>query len=169
MESIMDIILRLFSLLSVPIALFMFYKLFKSINREQVFNQRILITSIVMASAMMFVNILFMISAFFAWCAGVWFGLLLAGLGFGFIWGKSSKLYQKNDRIMIKRSAIHLLFWACAYTLTHLLTAIFPSNIAAAGLAAMFFSTGSTIGTNVYIIMKKNIILKPEEIKPGIL
>jgi len=165
----LDFLLRLISLFSVPMSLFMFYKLFKSINREQVFNQRILITSIVMASAMMFVNILFMISAFFAWCAGIWFGLLLAGLGFGYIWGKSSKLYQKNDRIMIKRSAMHLLFWASAYTLTHLLTAIFPANIAAAGLAAMFFSTGSTIGTNAYIILKKNIILKPEEIKPGIL
>jgi len=156
----MDIILRLFSLLSVPMALFMFYKLFKSINREQIFNQRVLITSIIMAGAMMFVNILFMISAFFAWCAAVWFGLLLAGFAFGMLWGKSSKLYQKNEKLMIKRSAIHLLFWAGSYTFTHLFTTIFPANIAAAGLAAMFFSTGSTIGTNAYILMRKNSLLK---------
>jgi len=145
----------------------MFYKLFKGINREQVFKERVLVTSIIMAGAMMFVNILFMISAFFSWCAGVWFGLFLAGFGFGLLWGKSSKLYQKNAQIMIKRTGIHLLFWAGAYSLTHLLTAIFPANIAAAGLAAMFFSTGSSIGTNAYILMKKNTILKPEAIEPG--
>ena len=113
-----------------------------------------------MASAMMFVNILFMISAFFAWCAAAWLGFLLAGFAFGMFWGKSSKMYPKNEQLMIKRSAIHLLFWAGAYTLTHLLTSVFPANIAAGGLAAMFFSTGSTIGTNVYLIRKKKSVLQ---------
>lgn len=148
-------------------ALFMFYKLFKSIKKEQVFRERNMITSILMASAMMAVNILFMFSAFMAWCAGIWFGLLLAGFGFGMLWGKSSKLYQKNEQIMIKRTGFHLLFWACAYVFTHLLTAIFPANIAAAGLAAMFFSTGSSIGTNAYTLLKKNTLLKTISISPN--
>lgn len=154
-------ILRLFSLLSVPLALFMFYKLANSIRREQVYNRKALVNSMMMAGMMMLVNMIFMLSAFFSWPMTVWLVALAIGFVFGMLWGSTSKLFLKDDRVVMKRSAMHLVFWAGAYALTHLLTAIFPANIAAMGLAAMFFSTGSTIGMNANLLNKRKKVLQP--------
>jgi len=152
----LSILLRLISLLSIPLALLMFYGLIRSVGREQPYRKPIYVKGIVMTSIMMAVNVLFMFQAFFAWCPGIWPLFILAGLGFGYLWGKTSKLYSKGNALVIKRSVLHLVFWAASYTFTQLLTTVFPASIAAAGMAAMFFSTGSSIGMNTNLILRQN-------------
>ena len=152
----MSILLRFVSLLSIPLVLVMFYGLVRSVGKEQVYRKQLYVKGIVMTSIMMFINVLFMIQAAFSWCAVVWPMFILAGLGFGYQWGKTTKLYPKGDVLFVKRSVLHLVLWAASYAFTHLLTIVFPSNIAAAGLAAMFFSTGSSIGVNANLAFRQN-------------
>ena len=157
----MSILLRFVSLLSIPLVLVMFYGLVRSVGKEQLYRKQLYVKGIVMTSIMMFINILFMIQAVFAWCPAVWLVFLLAGLGFGYQWGKTTRLYPKGDALYVKRSVLHLVLWAASYAFTHLLTVVFPSNIAAAGLAAMFFSTGSSIGINASLVSREKQTVLP--------
>lgn len=159
----MAILLRIISFLSIPLVLVMFYGLIRSVGKEQVYRKQLYVKGIVMTSIMMFINVLFMVQAVFSWCTVTWPLFILAGLGFGYQWGKSTELYQKGDELFVKRSVTHLVLWAASYAFTHLLTIVFPSNIAAAGLAAMFFSTGSSIGVNASLVMrqKENVPIQP--------
>jgi hypothetical protein len=151
----LSILLRFISLLSIPLVLVMFYGLVRSVGKEQLYRKQLYVKGIVMSSIMMFINLLFMIQTVFSWCAVVWPLFLLGGLGVGYQWGKATKLYPKGDALFVKRSVTHLVLWAASYAFTHLLTMVFPSNIAAAGLAAMFFSTGSSIGVNANLVMRQ--------------
>jgi membrane protein CcdC involved in cytochrome C biogenesis len=153
----LSIMLRFISLLSIPLTLLMFYGMIRSVGKEQVYRKQLYIKGIVMTCFMMLVNFLFMIQAVFSWCAVTWPLFILAGLGFGYQWGKTSnKMYQKGDALFVKRSVLHLVFWAASYAFTHLLTTVFPSNFATAGLATMFFSTGSSIGVNANLALRQN-------------
>lgn len=82
-------------------------------------------------------------------------GLLLVGLGFGLAWGQATRLQRKGAALVAKRSMLHLLFWGLAYAATQLLTAFAPARWVLGGLAAMFFSTGSTLGTNLNLLLRQ--------------
>ncbi len=151
----MDDILRVLSVLSLPIAGVMFFMLARRVGREQPSRMRTYVIGILMPSLMMGVNLLFMLRAFLAWCPGIWPLVLMGGMAFGYLWGKASNMYQKGDILVIKRTVLHLGFWAVSYTLTHLLSALLPASIAAVGMATMFFSTGSAVGMNTNLILRQ--------------
>jgi len=157
----LSILLRFISMLSIPLVLVMFYGLIRSVGKEQPYRKQLYVKGIVMTSIMMFINFLFMIQTVLSWCAVVWPLFLLAGLGFGYQWGKATKIYPKGNELFVKRSVQHLILWAASYAFTHLLTMVFPSSIASAGLAAMFFSTGSAIGVNASLITRQKQIALP--------
>lgn len=152
----LDYVLRGISLLSIPLALIMIFGLIRSVGKEQPYRRPVYIKGIVMTSIMMVINMIFMFQALFTSCLPVFPLVLFGGLGFGYFWGKSSKLYPKGEKLIIKRSTLYLVFWGLSYAFTHLLTAISPANVAAAGLAAMFFSTGSSIGMNANLVLRQN-------------
>jgi membrane protein CcdC involved in cytochrome C biogenesis len=151
----MDGLLRVLSIFSLPISAVMFFLLVKKIGREQPSRRRAHLLGIIMPCLMMGVNIVFMLSVFIAWCPAIWLPILLAGFGFGYFWGKTSKLYKRGETLMVKRTGLHLGFWALSYTLTQLMSTIMPASIAAAGLATMFFSTGSSIGVNTNLMLRQ--------------
>lgn len=152
----MDIILRVISLLSIPLTVFMIFMLIRRTGQEQPSHKRTYVIGIVMPCLMMVINLLFMLSAFIAWCPAIWLVVLLMGGGFGYLQGKSAKMYHSGDTLMVKRSVMHLVFWAISYSLTHFLVAALPAYLAAGGLATMFFSTGSSIGLNSNLILRQN-------------
>lgn len=151
----MDSFLRIISLLSIPLTLFMFYMLARTVGKEQPARLRTYVLGIVMPSLMMIVNLLFMLKAFIAWCPGIWMPIIMIGIGFGYFWGRSSKLYKRGDILVIKRTVMHLGFWAVSYSITQLFSAVLPATIAAGGLATMFFSTGSSVGMNTNLILRQ--------------
>ena len=162
----MDGILRLLSVLSLPITGVMFILLARRVGREQPSRMRTYVIGILMPGLMMGVNLLFMLRAFLAWCPGIWLLVLTGGMAFGYLWGKASKIYPKGDILVIKRTVLHLGFWAISYTLTHLLSALLPASIAAVGMAMMFFSTGSAVGMNTNLILRqRKLALAPSALR----
>jgi hypothetical protein len=135
--------------------LFMFYKMAKTVGKEQPARSRTYFIGIVMPCVMMLINLLFMFQALISGCSGYWILLILGGFGLGYFWGRSSKLYKKGADLVVKRTVLHLVIWAASYSLTQLLATIVPASIVAGGLATMFFSTGSSIGMNTNLLLRQ--------------
>lgn len=152
----MSFLLRAFSLISIPLSLWMFYQLIRSIGREQPYRRELTVRSMLIPGGMLLVNILFMVSAFLSWSLGIWLVMLLGGLAFGYAWGGRSKLYARGETLVVRRTVLHLVFWAGAYAFTQLLATVFPADITAAGLATMFFSTGSSLGMNANLLRRQS-------------
>lgn len=151
----MSILLRILSLFSIPATGFMFFMLARSVGKEQPSRVKTYVMGVLMPSLMMAANMLFMLSAFIAWCPVVWVPITLAGFGLGYLWGGTSKLYRKGDTLVVKRTVLHLGLWVLSYSLTQLLSTVMPASITAAGLGAMFFSTGSAVGMNTNLILRQ--------------
>jgi hypothetical protein len=105
-----------------------------------------------MAPVTLLINIIFLRQAFRAYLGPA---LLILGLALGLAWGQATRLYAKGKTLVAKRSIMHLVCWAISYALTQILATIAPASIVAGGLAAMFFSTGSTLGTNLNLIVRQ--------------
>jgi hypothetical protein len=88
-------------------------------------------------------------------------GLLLVGLGFGLAWGQATRLHRKGEALVAKRSMLHLLFWGLSYAATQLLSTLAPAQWVLGGLAAMFLSTGTTLGTNLNLLLRQLWLRRP--------
>ena len=159
----MSIVLRLLGLFSIPAAGLLFFLLARSVGKEQPSRMKAHVMGVLMPSLMMAVNMVFMLSAFIAWCPAVWVPIILAGFGLGYLWGGSSRLYKKGETLVVKRTVLHLGLWVLSYSMTQLLSTVMPASIAAAGMGAMFFSTGSAVGMNTNLILRQK---KLERLQP---
>jgi hypothetical protein len=50
---------------------------------------------------------------------------------------------------------MHLVFWGISYAITQVLATFAPAFLVAGGLATMFFSAGSTLGTNLNLLVRQ--------------
>jgi hypothetical protein len=152
MQEILAIVGRVFSLLSIPLLGFTLWGLIKQVRKEQRIKLSTPVVGLVMAPVTLLINIIFLHRAFSA-CLGP--ALLIFGLGFGLAWGQTAKLYAKGDALVCKRSILHLIFWGISYAVTQILSTFAPAMYVAGGLATMFFSTGSTLGTNFNLLVRQ--------------
>ncbi|MBE0695335.1 MAG: hypothetical protein IH586_00260 [Anaerolineaceae bacterium] len=115
---------------------------------------------IIMAPMTLLINITFLNQALFDSYGTLMLGILLGvfGLGFGLAWGQTAKLYKKGENVVVKRSVLHLVFWGVSYTITQLLATFASIVFVAGGLATMFFSAGSTVGTNTNMLVRQRKI-----------
>jgi len=148
---ILAIIERGVSLLSIPLIGLTLFGLIRQMRKEQPLRISTPLVGLVMAPATLLVNLIFLNQAFSIYLAPA---LLILGLGFGLTWGQTNRLYQRGETVVGKRSILHLVFWGISYAITQLLAVIAPLWLVAGGLAAMFFSTGSTLGTNLNLFVR---------------
>ena len=145
-------IYRVLSLLTVPLVLLSFYGVIRQMRKELPFRLRTPIIGLVFAPLSLIVNVIFLQRAFSAFLGPA---LLITGLGFGLAWGQATRLYVKGPAIVGKRSVLHIVFWAVSYAITQILSTFAPALYVAGGLTAMFFSTGSGLGTNLNLLIRQ--------------
>ncbi len=143
---------RILSLLSIPLMGFTIWGLIRQVRKEQRFKLSTPVVGLVMAPITLLINILLLRQAFSA-CLGP--ALLIFGRGFGLPGAQPSRLYAKGGALVGKRSVLHLVFWGISYAVTQILASVAPATWVAGGLVAMFFSTGSTLGTNLNLLVRQ--------------
>jgi hypothetical protein len=121
-------------------------------RKELPFRIRTPIIGLVFAPLSLIINVIFLQRAFSAFLGPA---LLITGLGFGLAWGQATRLYVKGPAIVGKRSVLHVVFWAVSYAITQILATFAPALWVAGGLTAMFFSTGSGLGTNLNLLIRQ--------------
>lgn len=148
---------RAIGLLSIPLTLVMIFSMIRMVKKEQRARIRTNIIGIIMAPMTLLVNVIFLNRALSDFWSVFFVGGLVAifGLGFGLAWGQTAKLYKKDEQLVVKRSIAHLIFWAISYAITQLLAAVATTGFVAGGLATMLFSAGSTVGTNMNMLVRQ--------------
>jgi hypothetical protein len=145
-------IYRILSMLTVPLVLLGFYGVIRQMRKELPFRLRTPIIGLIFAPLSLIINVIFLRRAFSAFLGPA---LLITGLGFGLAWGQATRLYIKGPSIVGKRSILHIVFWAVSYAITQILATFAPALWVAGGLTAMFFSTGSGLGTNLNLLIRQ--------------
>ena len=153
---ILNFLGRALSLLSVPLTLVMIFSMIRMVKKEQRARMRTNIIGIIMAPMTLLINVIFLNRALPDFFSVFFVGGFVAvfGLGFGLAWGQTAKLYKKDEQLVVKRSIAHLVFWGFSYAITQLLAAVATTGFVAGGLATMLFSAGSTVGTNVNMLVR---------------
>jgi hypothetical protein len=145
-------IYRILSLLTIPMVLLSFYGIIRQMRKELPFRLRTPVIGLFFAPLSLIINIIFLRRAFPEFLGPA---LLITGLGFGLAWGQTTRLYAKGPSIVGKRSALYIIFWAVSYAITQILATFAPALWVAGGLTAMFFSTGSGLGTNLNLLTRQ--------------
>jgi len=95
--------------------------------------------------------------------------LLIAGLGFGLAWGQTMRLYPKGESLVGKQSILHVVFWGISLVISQAFTAFAPASWTAGGIAMMAFSVGTTVGTNLNLLLRQmrfhNLVAPMQAIK----
>jgi Tol biopolymer transport system component len=144
-------IYRVLSLLTIPLVFLGFYGVVRQMRKELPFRLTTPLIGLVMAPLSLIINIIFLNKAFSAFLGPA---LLITGLGFGLAWGQATNLYIKGPSVVGKRSVLHIIFWAVSYAITQILATFAPVLWVAGGLTAMFFSTGTGLGTNTNLLVR---------------
>ena len=143
---------RIIGILSIPITLVMIFLLIRQVNKTQPVSPKSIWVGLVFAVLTLLVNLLFMRQA----QPGM-FGplLLIGGMVLGLARGKASQLSIKIGAVTARQSIMHLFFWGASASVTQLLAAFAPARWVAGGLAMIFFSTGTTLGTNFNLLLRQ--------------
>lgn len=143
---------RIIGLLSIPLTGLTIWGLIRCVRKEQRVKLSTPVVGLVMAPISLLINVLFLRQAFSAFLGPA---LLIFGLGLGLAWGQTTRLYAKGGMLVGKRSTLHLVFWGISYAITQILATVAPAMWVGGGLAAMFFSTGSALGTNLNLLVRQ--------------
>ena len=85
------------------------------------------------------------------------FGMLL-----GFIRGVTMKLEFVADQVVGRHSIFFLLLWGLSLALNQALSSPYPTALMAAGLAALFLSTGTQVGFYGILAIRRLALVPPE-------
>jgi hypothetical protein len=148
---------RIIGLLSIPMMAFIMWSLIRQVRKPSPVRPGWIAIGLVMAPAMLVVNLLFLRQA-----APGALGVALLGFGFGFgaAWGFTARLSLRDEKVLADRSILHLVFWAISFGLTQLLATFSAAGVVAGGLATMFFATGATLGTGTNLLARQHQIRK---------
>lgn len=142
---------RIVSIVAVLLTLLGIWGLVRQVRKEQRLRLMSPVLGMIMAPVTLVVNLVFLYQAFPSLVGPA---LLVLGLGFGVAWGQTAKLRIHDKAIVARRSILHLVFWAVSFLTTQLLAALAPAAAVAGGLAAMFFSAGSSMGSNLNLLLR---------------
>lgn len=143
---------RIIGLLSIPIILGMIVGITRQVNKDRRVSLGSSLIGLVMAPFTLVVNLIFMARAMPTAIGPL---LLILGLGFGLAWGFTTRLKISDGVMVARQSILHLVFWAISACLTQLLAAFAPLTWVAGGLATMFFSTGTTVGSHLNMLVRQ--------------
>jgi hypothetical protein len=145
---------RIIGLLSIPLMLIMVAGIARQVNKNQRVSIGSTLIGLVMAPIILIINLLFMARAI---PTSIGPFLLILGLGFGLAWGFTTRLKISDGVPVARQSILHLVFWAISLTVTQLLAAFAPVSWVAGGLATMFFSTGTTVGSQLNLLVRQRL------------
>ena len=128
-----------------------FVMLIRSMKKASALRVRSHVVSIVFSVLMLIVNVLFLSSAVNPLLAGLAFVL---GLGFGFLWGLTTRLTLQGKQVLGKRSILFVLFWLFSLALTYALSLLASRQAVSIGFGSVFFSAGTAIGTNLNLVLR---------------
>lgn len=148
---------RILSLLSIPLVLWAFWGLIRQVQKPQRLRASTPVIGIVMSLLMLAVNVFILHRANPTLLGGA---LLVVGVAFGLAWGQATRLATKGETVIAERSVLHIIFWAISFTMTQILATFAPASWVAAGLAAMFFSAGATLGTSANLFLRRERVRK---------
>lgn len=150
---------RLISLLTLPLMAFAIWGLIRQVRRALPVRARAAIIGLVMSPLLLIVNIVVLRRAV-PGSGGL--ALLVFGLGFGVAWGQNARLERQGDVVVARRSVLHLGFWAISIGVTQLLATFASAQWVALGLVSMFFTAGTSIGTNL------NLLFRQQRLRRGV-
>lgn len=142
---------RILGLLSIPLMLFTIYKLIRQVNKESKQSLWSPLLNMIMAPVSLLINIVFLHQAVVESIGPLF---LILGLGFGLAWGMTMRLNLRQGGVVGRQSILHLVFWGLSFTITQLLSTFAPATWISGGLVLMFFSTGTTLGSSLNLIVR---------------
>ena len=143
---------RVVALLSIPLTALALYGILSQVRREHRIGLWAPLIGLMLSPLMLAINLIFFRQAISGILGPV---LLVLGLGFGLAWGQTARLRREGDDVVGRRSLLHLLFWGVSYAATQLLATFTNATWVTGGLVAMFFSTGSGLGTNLNLLWRR--------------
>jgi uncharacterized membrane protein len=143
---------RILGLVSIPLVGITIWGLMRQIRKPMPFRPWAAWLGIVMAPLILVINF-FILRQADPGLIGP--SLLVAGLGFGIAWGRATKVRAEGTRVVAQRSVAHLAFWGASFAATQLLATFTEARYVAGGLLVMFFSTGTTVGTNLNLLIRQ--------------
>lgn len=148
----MEMMWRILSLLSVPLMAWAIWGLIRQVRRPTPIRTFTPVLGMVMSTGMLLVNVVLLRQAAPS-LLGV--SLLVVGLGFGLAWGQTTRLSREGERVVARRSVVHLVFWAVSFGATQLLATFATAALVGGGLVGMFFAAGTTLGTNANLLLRQ--------------
>jgi len=157
----MDTILRLIGFLGVVFTLAMTVLMLFTFRQERRINTFSPFLSAVLSLVMLPVFVLL---------SGARLNLLLAipilalGLLLGFLRGLATRLYYKDGQVMGRNSRLFLLGWGGSLVLAQLLNIFGSAFLASIGLVPVFLSTGTQVGMNGNVFLRRLMMRPPPPI-----
>jgi hypothetical protein len=86
--------------------------------------------------------------------------ILVLGLAVGFLRGMTTRLRYQGEDVVGKNSVLFLLGWGGSLALAQLLNLFGSAFLASVGLVPVFLSTGTQVGMNTNILIRR-LLMKP--------
>lgn len=159
----MDVLLRLIGLLAVGFTLVMTLFALVAFRKERRIG--VLSPLISMVVSLVVLPVFMLVS-------GARLNLLLAlpvmafGLLAGFLRGQTTRLYYKEGRVVGRHSLFFLLGWGASLALSQLLSLFESTLLASVGLLPLFLSTGTQVGIDGNIFLRRLFMRRPPEAVP---
>lgn len=96
--------------------------------------------------------------------AWLWAGLLLIlGCGLGYLQGRQTRLFWKEEGVWGERSMVYMWLWGAAYLATQGLGQLQNALLYAVGVLTLFFTLGIAIGSNLNIAVRRGRLAREGE------
>lgn len=159
----MDAVFRLIGLLATLFTIAMTLFMLFSFRKERRIGTVSPFVAMVLSLAMLPV---FMV------LSGARLNLLLAlpimaiGLLVGFLWGQTTRLYYRDGQVMGRHSLFFLLAWGGSLALGQGLNLLGSALLASVALLPLFLSTGTQVGINANLFLRRLVMEPLEEVTP---
>jgi len=84
--------------------------------------------------------------------------ILILGGVLGYLRGQTTKMYYKDSEVVGRASIFFLLLWGVSLILAQLLNIVGSVLLSAIGLIPLFFSTGTQVGLNANIFLRRLLL-----------
>jgi hypothetical protein len=154
--SFLTVLYKIVGFLSIPLLVVSTLMVVRSIRRAHKITSRSLVFQLAFSPAFLILySLLLGVTVAVKWAAP----LMMLGIGLGSIWAQSTDLSLRGGRVYGSRSVWYLLVWCATYAVTQLLALFGTDGAVAGGLATMIFSTGSAIGMNGNLLLRRSWLL----------
>jgi len=152
----LTVLYRIVGFVSVPLLVVSTLMMVRSIRRSQRITSGSLLFQLAFSPGFLVLySLLLGVQVAVKWAVP----LLMLGIGLGSVWAQSTSLSLRGGSVYGSRSVWYLMLWCASYAVTELLALFGTDGAVAGGLATMIFSTGSAIGMNGNLLLRRSWLL----------